>query len=174
MMRWCLGMLTATAALAISCERTEPPTGTEGPKQPATGATATAPATQSLREQMEEEVARTADSAKELAASVVAQIRARYEDRVQRELARVDEHIAQLQQQLANASEAARPVIEEQLAQWRQRAVTMRDKMAHLRAASDEVWHELKKDLDATVDQVRQALPGTTQPATVPATQPAQ
>lgn len=166
------GILVAALMVLASCERTEPPAGNGTTKASPSTAPAPAPATQSLREQMEQEAARTAEGAKKLAESVVEQIRARYEDHVQRELARVDEHIAQLQQKLASASEAARPAIEEQLRLWRERAATMQEKLAALHGAADETWLEVKKDLDAAISQVRQTL--GPEPATVPATRPGQ
>jgi exonuclease VII large subunit len=165
-----IGILAVLVLIAMtSCERTPPPPPTSAPATQGSQETI-----DRLREQMEQEAGRTADAAKKLALSVAGQVRARYEERVQREVARVDEHIAELQKKLADASEAARPAIEEQLALWRQHAATIRDKLASLHGASNEAWDELKKELDVTVQQVLQALPGQppTQPASAPTTRP--
>jgi exonuclease VII large subunit len=186
MTRLRIAMLAAAVLIGLAgCKRTEPPGGSGATQTPPTSAPATAPAaTESadkldrLREQMEQEAARTADSAKKLALSVAEQIRARYEDRVRRALDGVDEHIAELERELAEAGEAARPALEHQLAKWKERAQGMREKLEKLRGASDEVWLGLKKDLDAAIDEVRQALPGApspspaTEPASVPTTRP--
>ncbi len=178
-----LGIVMVAAGVLIGlagCERSEPPSGGSAAQTPPTSAPATAPAAPAsgdkldrLREQMEQEAVHTADSAKKLAVSVVEQIRTRYEDRVARELARVDEHVADLKQKLAQAGEAARPALENQLAQWNERAQGMREKLEKLPGASDEVWLDLKKDLDAAINQVRQALPGAaTQPSSAPTARP--
>ncbi len=164
------GLWAAMVLLAMtSCERTPPPPASSAPAPHDAGESI-----DRLREQMETEVEHSAESAKKLAQSLATQIRALYEDRVQRDLARVDEHVAELQKKLADATEAARPAVEEQLALWRQRAATIRDKLASLHSSSNEVWDELRKDLDATVNQVLQALPGQTptQPTSAPTTQP--
>jgi hypothetical protein len=173
-----MSILAATVLLALtSCEQSQPPTKGRGTgAQPATSGPTTAPTTQTPTEALNrlgEEAGRTAEAAKALAASVTNQIRAAYEDHVRLELIRVDEHINDLQKELANASEAARPAIQEQLAVWRQRAATIRDKLSSLQGAGDQAWLDLKKDLDSALNQVRGALgPPTTRPASAPTTQP--
>jgi hypothetical protein len=177
MLRLGIGVLFTGVLIGLAgCERSEPPGGGSTQPPPATSAPTTAPAgpesadkLDRLREQMEQEAARAADSAKKLADTVVAQVRARYEDQVRRELARVDEHVAELKKKAAETGEAARPALEKQLAQWSARAQAMREKLDKLVGASDEVWLELKKDLDAAIGQVQQALPEpTTQPTSAP------
>jgi len=189
MMRRGSGALAASLLIGLAgCERSEP-TGGGGTAQtpPATSSPATAPASQEalekltrLRDEMEQEVQRRAGEAKQVAASIARQIREKYEDNVSGELARVDEHIRDLKQQLAVAGGQARPALEKQIEQWSGRGRTLRDTLERLHGASGEAWEEMKKGLDRAIDEVQRALhegPATqpaTGPALAPTTQPSQ
>jgi exonuclease VII large subunit len=189
MMRFGIGILAAGLLISLAgCERSEPqggggtaqtPPTTTSPAPAATSQEALEKLTQ-LRDQMEQEAQRRAGEAKQVVVSIARQVREKYEGSVRDELARVDKHIQDLKQQLAGASEQARPALEKQIEQWSERARSMRDTLEKLPGAGDAAWTELKKGLDAAVNEVREALhegPATqpaTGPALPPATQPSQ
>ncbi len=149
-----------------ACEQ-KPPGGGQG--QPTTVAS-TQPT--GVVEDVKETAQAVGEAASEKGKEAARIIRDMYMRTVQEELAKHEAHIQELQQKLEQSAADARPALEKRIVELKGHVDAVHATLKRLSEASDDAWNEVVKGLTAAMGELRKALeePGTTQPATAPAT----
>ena len=159
-----IGIWMCVAAATVSltgCEqRGETPTTRPASSAPTTGDE------DASWDELKQKTRETVDAA----GRMIREARERYAEEVERELARLDEHIDNLEKRAREASDDARPAIEKQIETWTRRAQAARETLKKLAGASDEAWQQMKEGLDDAVDEFREAVSEspTSQPVSEP------
>lgn len=107
------------------------------------------PAWLRARKELREAFAATRDLAAEKGQELVATM--------ERELDRLDEHIARAREQLKDASDATRRQLDESLARWEEKRRILGEKLQEWKGSSREAWEELKPGVERAFDELQQA-----------------